>query len=371
MTALMYNTGVNHIKSRGMLKHRHGPFSTYVRGVDTMSDHTRVPYFPENLQDYAPWVAKHGLTAPYGECQCGCGGAVRIAPCDKLARDQARGHPVRFIMGHANRKYPLAEHPNPSGLCLCGCGQPTPISKVTRNKAGYVKGLPIRYVPGHGMARRYVMQEPNPSGLCMCGCGQPAPIALYTRVADGVIEGKPLRFIHNHHLNVGPSLEERFWEKVDKRGPDECWSWTGSRNGAGYGKLGGEEGSQYAHRVSYELANGVVPDGLYVCHHCDNPPCVNPDHLFLGTSQDNADDMVSKGRGARGERSRNAKLTSIQVIEMRELYATGTITKTDLARKYNVTRSAIRRIVNGEGWAHLPLPQHGFNVPLGRRTTQP
>lgn len=91
--------------------------------------------------------------------------------------------------------------------------------------------------------------------------------------------------------------EVRFWAKVDKAGPDECWLWTASTN-KGYGQLAIKPSPQpvMAHRFSYELANGPIPDGLAVCHTCDNPPCVNPAHLFLGTKGDNNRDMVAKGR---------------------------------------------------------------------------
>ena len=90
----------------------------------------------------------------------------------------------------------------------------------------------------------------------------------------------------------------RFWEKVDVRGPDECWEWHGCRFLPGYGHLGrwGDEWSVYAHRVAFEIANDGIPDGLFICHNCDNPPCCNPAHLWAGTAKDNIQDSIRKGK---------------------------------------------------------------------------
>lgn len=98
-------------------------------------------------------------------------------------------------------------------------------------------------------------------------------------------------------------LAARFWEKVDKRGLDECWPWLAGTDGRGYGTIGpGREhvSDLKAHRVSYELNVGPIPAGMHVLHHCDNPPCVNPAHLWVGTDADNMHDMLAKGRGRWG-----------------------------------------------------------------------
>lgn len=94
---------------------------------------------------------------------------------------------------------------------------------------------------------------------------------------------------------------QRFWSKVARRAPGECWEWIGSRFPRGYGRLKLNRKTAYAHRVSWELAHGVpVPDGLCVLHRCDNPPCVNPAHLWSGTMADNMHDRDAKGRGRWG-----------------------------------------------------------------------
>ena len=151
------------------------------------------------------------------------------------------------------------------------------------------------------------------------------------------------------------TLADRFWEKVDRRSPDECWPWTAATNEHGYGvmrPMGRRSGPTIkAHRVSLMLA-GVEVGDLVVRHSCDNPPCVNPAHLSVGTKADNSADMVSRDRHARGSRSGTSKLTERQVVEIRARQAAGELHRV-LAAEYGVSRTTITQIVSGKTWRHV------------------
>jgi len=138
-------------------------------------------------------------------------------------------------------------------------------------------------------------------------------------------------------------ISERFWEKVDVRSPQECWEWTKGMDGRGYGRISkgqkdGETIKGKAHRVAWELTYGPIPDGMLVCHTCDNRICVNPAHLFLGTDLDNVHDAVRKSR-------RWQKLSFESVAAIRERYKTGTVSFAQIAREYKVNESTIRRVI--------------------------
>jgi hypothetical protein len=146
----------------------------------------------------------------------------------------------------------------------------------------------------------------------------------------------------------------RFWAKVDKRGPEDCWLWTAHRCEWGYGTFNTGPRMMKAHRVAFELANGPIPTGLCVCHRCDVPACVNPAHLFLGTNSDNVADKVAKGRQARtiGESHPMVKLTEAIVFDLRADRAGG-MTYRKLAAKYAISLRQAHRIARGKSWAHL------------------
>jgi len=162
-------------------------------------------------------------------------------------------------------------------------------------------------------------------------------------------------------------LIERYLAKVDKSGgPEACWPWTASLN-KGYGQLGAgpcppgvsrnSRRNILAHRFAYELEGGAVPDGMDVLHRCDNPRCCNPAHLFLGTQADNVSDMDAKGRritpDRRGEGHGNARLTENDVKEIRSLYASRTMSQSELGRLFGVTQVQISSIVRRESWRHI------------------
>lgn len=157
--------------------------------------------------------------------------------------------------------------------------------------------------------------------------------------------------------SIRQPLRDRFFAKVDVGGLDDCWLWRGSKTSTGYGRigLGGRElGTAPAHRVSYLLHVGEIPDGMVVMHKCDNPSCVNPNHLEVGTQADNLSDMRAKGRGKggnglSGEKHPLSKLTASQVVDIRSKRANGR-TIQSLADEYGVVGGTIHFVVSGRTW---------------------
>lgn len=147
---------------------------------------------------------------------------------------------------------------------------------------------------------------------------------------------------------------DRFWSQVEKT--DECWTWTGYTNEAGYGRLGrfGEIGLILSNRLAWWIQTGQEPpDDKMVCHSCDNPPCVRPDHLWLGDANANIQDMVEKGRSCKGEKHFKAKLTDNDVIDIRSLRSFGA-SISDLAEAYLVAGRTIDAVVRRYTWIHIP-----------------
>lgn len=147
----------------------------------------------------------------------------------------------------------------------------------------------------------------------------------------------------------GYDVEGNFWTKVKRGEPNECWEWTGAVYEWGYGvmKVANRRNCS-AHRVSYVIHHGPIPDGMFVCHSCDNPPCVNPSHIFLGTPADNLKDAASKNRMLFGEAHPGNKFSAESVAKVRAGYPR--LSERELANLYGVSEGMVYRIVRGLAW---------------------
>ena len=147
------------------------------------------------------------------------------------------------------------------------------------------------------------------------------------------------------------TARERFFEKVERDATTDCWNWTGTIDRGGYGKLKVDGKMERAHRFSFHTFNGAIPSGNVVLHKCDNPRCVNPSHLSVGTHADNVTDMFAKGRQPKriGKNNGRAKLTDDDVRAIRK----SSLTQSDLAARYGIARSQISMIKNRVSWEHV------------------
>jgi len=143
--------------------------------------------------------------------------------------------------------------------------------------------------------------------------------------------------------------KERIENKVERIPEGGCWVWMGTTTVRGYGQIEHKTKKLYAHRASYEAFVGEIPQGMYVCHTCDNVSCVNPNHLFLGTQKQNLQDMVRKGRSTRGEKNPGAKLTEEQVNQILTMEGTSSF----ISKIFNVSSSSISAIKRKERWSYV------------------
>lgn len=191
-----------------------------------------------------------------------------------------------------------------------------------------------------------------PYGYCHCGCGQKTKIAQYTDKSRNLKMGEPCPFLPKHSIRL--AFISRFWSRVAvTANPDKCWEWQGFCDNHGYGRIAWHKKPHLASRILWELTYGVSPGKLWVLHKCDNPKCVNPRHLFLGTRQDNIADMYAKGRQAKGEMVPNHKLSASDVLSIRKQYSDGGVKFTELAAQFNVDRRTIHKIIIRTRWAWL------------------
>jgi len=156
-------------------------------------------------------------------------------------------------------------------------------------------------------------------------------------------------FTQFNRLRTTPRpVEESFWEKVEIGSASDCWEWLASTHKDGYGRFR----NGLAHRVSWKLSKGEIPQGMYVCHRCDNPLCCNPSHLFLGTQADNMSDMVNKGRchDHHGENNPKSKLTEKDVFEIHRMKNSGLFSNKQIASSFGVTPTTISYALSGKTW---------------------
>lgn len=152
-----------------------------------------------------------------------------------------------------------------------------------------------------------------------------------------------------------PEIMKRFWLKVHiPNDITQCWEWLAYKNKKGYGKFSLYHGCMiYATRISYIYYYGDIDSQLNLCHHCDNPGCVNPNHLFLGTQYDNLQDMVNKNRSCKGSKN-NTNLTESDIIQMlMDIFNNKYHNRSEILLKYNISRTALYNILNGRTWTHI------------------
>ena len=156
-------------------------------------------------------------------------------------------------------------------------------------------------------------------------------------------------------MDITVELIERFSEKWELNKDNKCWEWNGATHSKGYGQIKRPKTRTQipAHRLSYLIYRGEIPDGMLVCHSCDNPKCVKPSHLFLGTYQDNSQDMAKKNRHLFGERNNKSKLTREKVLAIHRLYHEEGVSQGKIAKSFGIGQATVWKILHGIRWKHV------------------
>lgn len=218
------------------------------------------------------------------------------------------------------------------------------------------------HIPNTKLTPISLTQLPSDDGgnfayVLQCDCGartvQPISAIVRGRVRScgcGRIErNKARQYTYKQFCDI-------FWGKIQKSG--SCWNWTGAKNQDGYGKVESVlfKNLHSAHRIAWVLSCGEIPKGMQVLHRCDNPSCINPEHLFLGTHTDNVRDCAAKGRirqgDRRGENSSTSPLKNFEVLQIREMAKSGWA-RSSIAKEFSVCRQSIDAIVNRKTWTHI------------------
>lgn len=172
----------------------------------------------------------------------------------------------------------------------------------------------------------------------------------FTREPNQIRGGRKYFCSRECSFKHGKPFEKKFWAKVQKT--ETCWLWTGTVNNKGYGETRYEGRFALSHRVSFIIHKGPIPEGMVVRHRCDNPPCLNPKHLELGTIAENTKDKIMKQRQAQGTTQGHAKFTEQTLREAKRLRSDGW-TYLELERHFNISRQTISKAVRGETWRHV------------------
>ena len=241
---------------------------------------------------------------------------------------------------------------------LCAAPDCTSLARSATGKCSSLCGMHYARMRRHGSLE--IPVKVKPQRFCTIdGCENPLLWSGLCRkhLARRERHGDPNTIMRRpSELSPEESLRWSGWdevEKIAKLGP--CWEWRGTIGTNGYGEISFGDTKTRPHRVAFEVWNGPIPEGYLVRHKCDNPPCINPAHLELGTDADNSRDKVTRGRAGalRGEAHLSAKLTEDQVREIRLRYAQGGVTQEMLAAEYGVAKPTIGGITSGRIWKHV------------------